>query len=50
MSISEKLTGQQLQEILKNIYEKAQLSETLQAKDIIIEIKKDIISVIHSSK
>lgn len=50
MNISEKLTGQQLQEILKLIYEKGQQSDKLEARDLILEIKQHIISVIHSSE
>lgn len=46
MNISEKLTGQQLEEILKGIYEMAHNSQSLQAKDLIMEIKQSIISVV----
>jgi hypothetical protein len=45
MNISEKLTQQQIQEILFHVYKKGQESENIKARDLIQEIKQHILSV-----
>lgn len=49
MNISE-LTQQQMKEILLSAYKKGNESEYIEAKDLIEEIKQQIISVISSSQ
>lgn len=48
MNISQKLTQQQLQEILENIYKKGHESKEIRVKDIIEELKRQILSAISS--
>lgn len=50
MNISDKLTQQQFQEILLNIYKKGQESERIKAIDLVNEIKQQIMFVMNSSK
>ncbi|MDQ0242569.1 ribulose bisphosphate carboxylase small subunit [Bacillus fengqiuensis] len=51
MNISDKLTQQQFQEILFNIYKKGQESEKMEAAELINEIKRQIMSsIMHRPK
>ncbi|MGG0275870.1 hypothetical protein [Bacillus rhizoplanae] len=50
MNISGKLTQQQLQEILMQIYKRGQESKNLEVKHLIEEIKEQLISIMHTSK
>ncbi|MGG0237750.1 hypothetical protein [Bacillus rhizoplanae] len=50
MNISGKLTQQQLQEILMQIYKRGQESKNVEVKHLIEEIKEQLISIIHTSK
>ncbi|WP_157094429.1 hypothetical protein [Metabacillus litoralis] len=48
MNISKKLTSQQLQEILMNIYVLSQESEEMNVKDVVNEIKEQILLEVNS--
>lgn len=50
MNISEKLTQQQFQDILINIYKKGQESEGLEATELINDIKQQMMFVMNRSK
>ncbi len=50
MNISEKLTEQQLREILMHIYIRGQESKSVEVKYLIEEIKQQLISIMHTSK
>ncbi|MGX2961374.1 hypothetical protein JNUCC23_19270 [Peribacillus sp. JNUCC 23] len=50
MNISEKLTQQQFQDILINIYKKGQESERLEATELINDIKQQMMFVMNRSK
>ncbi|WP_180955512.1 MULTISPECIES: hypothetical protein [Bacillus] len=50
MDISEKLTQKSLQEILIKIYMKGQESDKIEVKELIEEIKQQVISAVNTAK